>query len=177
MSKSNKKPNKKGESLSGRKVGNIFSSPPIKLNWIKEETEFYRADIEFLGIDISGPSYEGRVFLNNPKADENTELSLENGYAGSYYIFGHGGCYGDVGHCDIKPRRTFDSRTEHDLTPAYKSMIATDAIKKILKKTKEIVISVVPITARSGRMSNAKDIVYIDRIRISCYENYSKLNK
>ena len=88
MNKGNrKKNNKKGDSLSGRKVGNIFSSPPIKLNWIKEETEFYRADIEFLGIDISGPSYEGRVFLNNPKADENTGLNLDNGYAGSYYIF------------------------------------------------------------------------------------------
>jgi tyrosinase len=175
--KSNKKRDKKEDSLSGRKVGNIFSSPPLKLNWIKEETQFYRADIEFFGIDISGPSYEGRVFINNPKANENTGLNLENGYAGSYYIFGHGGCYGDVGHCDIKPRRTFDSRTEHDLTPAYKSMIATEAIKKIIKITKEIVISVVPITARSARMSNAKDIVHIDRIRISCYENYSKLNK
>jgi tyrosinase len=178
MSKSNrKKTNKKSVSLSGRKVGNIFSSPPIKLNWVKDETEFYRADIEFFGIDISGPSYEGRVFLNNPKADESTGLVVDNGYAGSYYIFGHGGCYGDAGHCEIKPRRTFDSRTEHDLTPAYKSMIATEAIKKILKNTKEIVISVVPITARSARMGNVKDIVFIDKIRISCYENYSKLNK
>ena len=35
----------------------------------------------------------------------------------------------------------------------------------------------VPISARSARMSNAKDMVYIDKIRISCYENYSKLNK
>ena len=58
MSKSNRKKNyKKAASLSGRKVGNIFSSPPIKLNWVKDETEFYRADIEFFGIDISGPSY------------------------------------------------------------------------------------------------------------------------
>ena len=82
MSKSNRKrKNKKGDNLSGRKVGNIFSSPPIKLNWIKEETEFYRADIEFFGTDISGPSYEGRVFLNNSKADEKTELNLDNGYA------------------------------------------------------------------------------------------------
>jgi hypothetical protein len=177
VSKNNKKKNKKVDSLSGRKVGNIFSSPPLKLNWIKEETEFYRADIEFFGIDISGPSYEGRVFLNNPKADEKTVLNLENGYAGSYYIFGHGGCYGDVGHCDIKPRRIYDSRIEHDLTPAYKSMIATEAIKKIIKITKEIVISVVPITARSARMGDTKDIVHINSIRISCYENYSKLNK
>lgn len=178
MSKDNRKKNyRKAASLSGRKVGNIFSSPPIKLNWVKDETEFYRADIEIFGIDLAGPSYEGRVFLNNPKADENTLLTLDSGYAGSYYIFGHGGCYGDEGHCDIKPRRTFDSRTEHDLTPAYKSMIATEAIKKILKNTKEIVISIVPITARSARMGNAKDIVYIDKIRISCYENYSKLNK
>jgi tyrosinase len=175
--RSHKKTSKKADKQNNRKVGNVFNSPPIKLNWVKEENEFYRADIEFFGIDISGPSYEGRVFLNNPKANANTDLSLETGYAGSYYIFGHGGCYGDEGHCEIKQRRTFDSRTEHDLTPAYKSMIATDAIKRIIKTTKEIVISVVPITARSARMSDAKEIVYIDRIRISCYENYSKLNK
>jgi hypothetical protein len=56
-------------------------------------------------------------------------------------------------------------------------MIATEAIKKIIKNTKEIVISVVPITARSARMGDTKDIVHIDSIRISCYENYSKLNK
>jgi len=175
--RSNKKNSRKVDKQSNRKVGNIFTSPSIKLNWEKEENEFYRADIEFFGIDISGPSYEGRVFLNNPNANENTDLSLESGYAGSFYIFGHGGCYGDEGHCEIKQRRTFDSRTEHDLTPAYKSMIATDAIKRILRTTREIVLRVVPITARSGRMSDAKEIVFIDQIRISCYENYSKLNK
>ena len=26
-------------------------------------------------------------------------------YAGSFYIFGHGGCFGDVGHCDVPTSR------------------------------------------------------------------------
>ena len=35
---------------------------------------------------ISGPSYEGRVSLNNPNANEITKLDLYNGYVGSYNI-------------------------------------------------------------------------------------------
>jgi hypothetical protein len=157
-------------------AGKTFTSPPIKLEFNIDEHEFYRADIEFYGIDISGPSYEGRVFLNNPNANENTPLEEEQGYVDSYHIFGHGGCFGDEGHCEIKPRRTYDSRPQHDLTPAYKSLIATNVIRKILKSTDEITITVVPMISRGGRMSDTKDVVYIDRIRISCYENYIKLN-
>ena len=35
--------------------------------------EFARADIEFHELDHAGPSYEGRVFINNPGANETTE--------------------------------------------------------------------------------------------------------
>src|SRR5215469_10451598 len=107
-------------------VGNIYTSPPIKLYVNKEEHEYYRADIEFHGVDHSGPSYEGRVFLNKPGANEKTPRDEKNNYAGAYHIFGHGGCLGDVGHCDIKTRRPYDSRPEHPLTPALKTVVATD---------------------------------------------------
>src|SRR5439155_390785 len=54
----------------------------------------YRADIEFHNVDHAGASYEGRVYLNNQNADENTGYD-DPSYAGSYHIFGHGGCLGD----------------------------------------------------------------------------------
>ena len=53
------------------------------------------------------------MYLNNPDASPDTDPTPENGYAGSYYIFGHGGCYGGEGHCEVTPRRrtTPDPRT------------------------------------------------------------------
>src|SRR5690348_16357380 len=59
--------------------------------------DFNRADLIFEGVDHSGPSFEGRVFLNNPNATADTPATAENGYAGSFHIFGHGICLGDVG--------------------------------------------------------------------------------
>ncbi len=52
--------------------------------------EFGRADILFSGVDQSGPSYEVRVFVNNPSADERTDSTAENGYAGSFHVYGYG---------------------------------------------------------------------------------------
>ena len=104
-----------------------------------------RADIEFHHVDHEGASYEGRVYLNNPDADENTPQTTEAGYAGSYHIFGHGGCLGDVGHCDVEPRRWYDPRPSHPLTPAKKVVIATDAVKYAIKKGDRATVTVVPI--------------------------------
>src|ERR1700744_5231044 len=96
---------------------NHVSSQPIPTGAL--DRTFARADVEFHGVDHSGPSYEGRVFLNTPDADATTELAAP-GYAGSFYIFGHGGCLGDVGHCDVVARRRFDPRPAHPLTPIDK---------------------------------------------------------
>ena len=158
-------------------VGNIFTSPPIKIFSHDKEHDFYRADIIFYGVDHSGPSYEGRVFLNNNRANENTPMDEENGYAGSYYIFGHGGCFGDVGHCDLLPRRTYDSRAQHPLVGADKSIDATKMIQKALETTDEIIVTIVPIIAKGGRKSDIKDVIRMERIRMNMYENQYKRTK
>ena len=66
-----------------------------------EEGRFTRADLVFSGVDHSQTSYEVRVFLNNPTADASTPRTAEHGYAGRFVIFGHGGCFGDDGHCEV----------------------------------------------------------------------------
>jgi tyrosinase len=103
-----------------------------------------RADIEFHNVDHAGASYEGRVYLNNPDADESTGYD-DPSYAGSYHIFGHGGCLGDPGHCEVKPRRRYDPRPSHPLTPAKKVVIATDAVKRATEQGDEVTVTVVPI--------------------------------
>jgi hypothetical protein len=155
-------------------VGHIFSSPKIKIYIAKGKFDFYRADLELYGIDHSGPSYEGRVFLNNTEADQNTPMDKKNGYAGSYHIFGHGGCFGDLGHCDVRPRRPYDHRAQHPLTPAFKSIVITDVFNRIIKTTNEIVVTIVPIISVGGRMSDMKNIVRCERFRINTFENISK---
>ena len=75
---------------------------------------FTRADLVFTGVDHSGGSYEVLVFLNNTAATDTTPHNIEQGYGGRFVIFGHGGCYGDVGHCDVPPARPPDDlRSPH----------------------------------------------------------------
>jgi tyrosinase len=108
------------------------------------DPDAYRTDIEFHNVDHAGASYEGRVYLNNPDADENTGYE-DASYAGSYHIFGHGGCFGDPGHCDVEPRRRYDPRPSHPLTPAKKVVIATEPVKKAIEAANEVTVTVVPI--------------------------------
>ena len=35
------------------------------------------------------------------KGDESTPMTEAEGYAGTFHILGHGGCYGDIGHCEV----------------------------------------------------------------------------
>jgi hypothetical protein len=108
--------------------------------------DYAHAHIEFEGVDRSGSSHEGRVFVNNPDADGETDRTAENGYAGSFYVFGHGGCYGDQGHCDVLPRGPYDPRPPHNLLPVKKVVPATEAIRAA---GDEVRVTVVPILSET----------------------------
>jgi tyrosinase len=119
------------------------TSPEINVADLGEG--FSRADVEFEGLEHSGSTYEGRIFINNPDADADTDTTLENGYGGSYYIFGHGGCFGDEGHCDVAPRATYDPRAPHGLWPTRKVVIATEAIRQAAEAGPTLTVTVVPV--------------------------------
>jgi tyrosinase len=119
-----------------------YTSEPLDLGLL--DSDYYRADIEFHRVDHAGASYEGRVYLNKPDADDATGYD-DPSYAGSYHIFGHGGCLGDPGHCDVKPRRLYDPRPAHPLTPATKTVIATDAVRQAAERDGRVTVTVVPI--------------------------------
>jgi hypothetical protein len=156
------------ETVNGARV---YVSKEISLNISKLENEFKRADIEIHNVDHSGFSYEGRVFLNNPKADLKTELKIENGYVGSYYIFVHGGCFGDIGHCDIpKGTRVYDYRPSHHLKPQYKRIIVTDAPKQLGKNTDKFTISIVPVLpGKHSKDDSGKEIIKFEKIGMITY--------
>jgi hypothetical protein len=119
-----------------------WTSPPLDVGSLDPQPN--RGDIEFHHVDHAGASYEGRVYLNNPDANADTGTD-DPTYAGRYYIFGHGGCLGDPGHCDVKPRRLYDPRPAHPLTKAKKVVRATDAVTKAIAAGGEVTVTVVPI--------------------------------
>ena len=145
------------------------TSPEIDLDDLGDN--YSRADIEFHGVDHSGSSYEGRVYLNNPDADADTETSDENGYAGSYHIFGHGGCYGDEGHCDVKPREPYDPRPPHELWPMRKVLICTDAIRRAAEAGPTMTITVVPIVkATTDKVPEDEELPKFEAVSVISYQ-------
>jgi tyrosinase len=129
-----------------------FVSKPIGLTPADVGVAFRRADLVFDGVDHSGHSYALRIFFNNSDATENTGLSAENGYAGSVYVFGHGGCFGDEGHCEVPAeRRPFDLRPPHQLTPAKMWLEVTDVVRRLRQHEDRLVITVVPVVSEAAR--------------------------
>jgi tyrosinase len=132
---------------------------------------FSRADLEFIDVDHSGASFEARVFINNPNANENTPTDEASGYAGSFNIFGHGGCFGDVGHCEVRERRDeFDFRPAHALVPAKKVVIATEAISRAAQLKSDITITVVPVVKSWTDKSDRDDVLKFDHINLVTYD-------
>jgi hypothetical protein len=152
------------------RVAKVYKSPK-KISVADVPTQFSRADLEFIGVDHSGASYEARVFINNSDADANTPPVEANGYAGSFSIFGHGGCFGDVGHCDIhKEHDPFDPRPSHPLTPIKKVIIATNAIKSAVTRKADIMVTVVPVVMGWTEKSDTDDVLKFDHINLVTYD-------
>ena len=150
------------------KPAKSYISPQISLATV--DRGFARADLEFDGVDHSGVSFEARVFINNPKANERTPTTSRNGYAGSFHIFGHGGCFGDLGHCEIRGLpRLYDPRTAHPLTPARKVLIATESVRQALRHGKSMTVTVVPVVTSGTSRCDFENVLKFDRVSLVTY--------
>ncbi len=127
-----------------------------------------RADLVFYGVDHSGVSYVARVFINAPGAGADTPDDDPH-YAGSFCIFGHGGCFGDVGHCDVPtgPADPFDLRPPHQLVPASKTVVVTDAFERLVRP-EDATITVTVVAVVPG--SDERDVLSFDTVRLLTYE-------
>src|SRR5215472_9599642 len=151
------------------KPSKIHTTSTVPLQPI--DKSFKRADLIFDGVDHSGASFEARVFVNNTIASEKTEKILKNGYAGSFHIFGHGGCFGDVGHCEIRGTpRLYDPRPAHPLTPARKVVICTDAIRQAINAGKQMSVTVVPIIRAGTSKTTYDDVLKYEKLSVVTYK-------
>lgn len=144
-----------------------YVSEPIDNPAREGQPPFQRADLIFYGVDHSGPSFEARVYFNDDQVDESTDREPRS-FAGSFTVFGHAGCAGDEGHCDVPPgpRDAFDRRPPHPLTPQTKTVIVTDA----LRRTTEPKLVITVIAVRPGPDGpQAADALTFERFSLLTY--------
>ncbi|HWP32661.1 MAG TPA: hypothetical protein VNL97_02830 [Solirubrobacterales bacterium] len=141
-----------------------FTSKPIELP--PANRPFARADLIFHGVDHSGSSFEAQVFLD-PRGVGRDAGRDHRAYVGSFFVFGHGGCFGDVGHCDIpRERDPFDLRPPHQLEPATRILTVTEAVEALLERDAEA--AKVTVIARTAARLPA-DVLAFDTVRLATY--------
>src|SRR5690349_15743431 len=127
-------------------MSSVAVSAPVTVALQPPAGGFRRADLEFHGLDHSRASFTARLFFNQPDAEVSTPTDDAHGYAGSFTIFGHGGCAGDEGHCEVPTeRRPFDLRPAHQLTPATKRVVVTSALRRALQGSDALELTIVPV--------------------------------
>jgi tyrosinase len=157
----------------GTGSGKIYTSKPVTIDFAGPGHRYVRADLEIDGIFHGEASYEGRIFLNNPKADHTTPKTPENGYAGSFHLLGHGGCLGDPGHCDVHEakREPYDFRPPHPLTPASKRVRVTAALREIAKTTNQVTVTVVPIVTAANELCDTDNVFRFGAMKFLTYNS------
>jgi hypothetical protein len=132
-----------------------------------------RADLVLLDTEHGGHSFEARVFLNNPTANADTPMTDDTGYAGTFYVFGHGGCFGDAGHCEVNDRgkTPTDLRGLHPLTPIRKELTVTEALKRVLQSGDLKTVTLVPLAIGRPLTSNPanEDVLHYSSLKLLTY--------
>ena len=151
-------------------------SQPLPISLSALESTPARVDLEFREVSHGGASFEGRVFVNNPKASEKTSYRSQS-YAGSFFVFGHGGCFGSEGHCDVpEVISPFDRRPEHPLMPAHKRINATAAILHALSTNKgkkpatSITVTVVPVVNSATEKCDVENVLRFRELAVVVYD-------
>jgi hypothetical protein len=158
-------------------MSSVTVSAPVTVTLRPPVGGFRRADLEFHGLDHSRASFTARLFFDQPGADVDTPLDDAHGYAGFFTIFGHGGCAGDEGHCEVPTeRRPFDLRPAHQLTPATKRVVVTQALRRALQGSGSgtLQLTIVPvlreeIAAYLGSELTS-DLLSFDRVDLLTYQ-------
>ncbi|HET9197146.1 MAG TPA: hypothetical protein VFN92_02685 [Solirubrobacterales bacterium] len=148
-----------------------FDSDPIPISPAVRAGRFSAADLIFYDVEHAGPSFEALVFLNPPEVEADSPRDPEVGYAGSFVVFGHGGCFGEEGHCDVpkEGKDPFDNRPLHPLTPLTKMVDVTAALTNAAGEGEHLRVSVLPILPGPER-PELSDVLFFSSMRLVAYD-------
>jgi tyrosinase len=153
-----------------------YVSDPLRVPALEYGAQFTRADLVFYGVDHSGASHMAEIFFDNPQANISTPRDPSNGYAGWFTVFGHGGCFGAEGHCDVHGRHVdaFDIRPPHPLTRLTIAVTVTDAVHRL--REPQVVVSIVPVEPGEdgARLSDALEF---ESLRLITYAGYEMADR
>jgi hypothetical protein len=147
-----------------------YVSPPLQVPPRPPDGRHDRVDLELHGIDHSGRSFLVRTFIDELDANADTVATSDNpAYAGSFYVFGHGPCLGDEGHCDVPagPVSPYDFREPHPLAPRFRFLEITAALRASATGN-TFTVTLVPLTNKGGRYEN-DDLLVFNRLTVVSY--------
>jgi tyrosinase len=126
-----------------------FNAPVASFSLSQIKPVIPKVELRFHKVKHPKNSFEIRVFLNQPDANASTPTENNPHYAGSLFVFGHGECGGDAGHCE-PPQTTrgpFDLRPPSHLTPMELSLDASEAVNAIAKtgSTSDVTVTLVAV--------------------------------
>ena len=133
-----------------------YTAPPISVTSFRGVR---RAELVFGGVDQAGPSFEARVFLNNPDADESTTQTPETGYAGSFHVYG----YGEPAPPAIAATKAMQAKGGGPIVPIEKRLHADEAaVRAALEGSDELAVTVVPVPADPGGAAPERPFEHVD---------------
>ena len=147
-----------------------YVSPTLRVPARNEVSEHDRIDLELRGVDHSDGSYAIRVFVNEDEANADTAREGNAAYAGSFYVFGHGPCLGDEGHCDVRrgPTNPYDYRLPHQLTPQYHRLQITDTVRSRAGADETFTVTLVAVENHDGQASRS-ELMGFTRLSVVAY--------
>jgi tyrosinase len=150
-----------------------YTSDELEIPTLREGATFARADVVLEGVDHSGPSYEGLVFLSNPEATIETPREPGVGYAGSFTIFGHGGCFGAEGHCATDERTVdaFDVRPPPPLVPLTVTVIVTEAL--VRHPDPNLTVRIVAVEPGLDRPQQS-EALQLTKVKVLTYDHHQE---
>jgi hypothetical protein len=146
-----------------------YVSPALRVPPASDVYEHDRVDLELHGVRHSGESFAVRVFIDDPDAGPRTSTSDNDSYAGSFYIFGHGPCLGDDGHCHVPagPLHPYDFRQSHQLTPQYHRLPITKTLRALAREG-TFTVTLVAVANRGGTFEG-DDLLSFRRLSVIAY--------
>lgn len=135
-----------------------YTAPPIPVDRVRG---MRRMDLVFGGVEQAGPSFEARVFLNNPAADESTRTAPETGYAGSFHVYG----YGELAPPAIAEAKQKQPKGNGPVAPIEKRMHVDEAaVRAALERSEELTVTVVPVLSDPGDEVPERPFEHVDLV-------------